>query len=717
MKKYLLFIFFIVQFNSGYCQGFFTSAASGDWNNPLSWTLVTGTSVINYPVAGDSVIVLNAQVIQVTSAAQCQSLTIKGAATVNINSNNSALTITNDLLITETSFANISAGLITVTGNLTVNQKAIITQTGGAVSIFGLAFINAPSASAGNTILNIDDGVFSCIGGMAITATTIPAGRIAEIKIGNSTVNIFGTLTTISANAKISFTAAGSLTLAGIITIPNPLSFSAGNGRVVYVGIPGANQTIAPLTYNRLVITGIGNGNKTINGSVVVTDSLVLLSDTLVVNNTGTLTLNNNATIVKTAGKLLSAPIFSGQADVVYNNVQRDTAGFEMPVAANVVRNLVINNIAGVKLGAAVTLNNKLTLQNGELFTDNFLFTVTNAAGGITTDPAIEIINGYVNGKVNRIIGTTAGVRVFPFGINITQGYREYKIDYTTAPTAAGVLSVQHFNTAAGNQSGFPLADGAINITNTQPYYWQADASGGLSGGIYNATLAAEGSSGITDYTALRILKRPSAGGNWILNGTAGSNTGSNNAPVVIRNGMSGFSQFAIGNNNSTLPLTLLSFTGIEKNGNVILNWKTGNEINSSYFGIEKSNNSLNFTEAGRVTAVAFSAAENNYQYQENNLTAGKYYYRLKIVDKDGRFTYSPVVSLVIKKNDQLLVYPTVSNSSVFVSTVNNQNVYLYNSTGQLIKHLHAGQNDISDLVNGLYVVRMADVAVKIKKE
>jgi hypothetical protein len=175
---------------------------------------------------------------------------------------------------------------------------------------------------------------------------------------------------------------------------------------------------------------------------------------------------------------------------------------------------------------------------------------------------------------------------------------------------------VQHFNTAAGNQSGFPLADGAINITNAQPYYWQADASGGLSGGIYNVTLTAEGSSGITDYTALRILKRPSAGGNWILNGIAGSNTGSNNAPVVIQNGMSNFSQFAIGNTSSTLPLTLLSFTGTEKNGNAILNWKTGNEINTSYFGIEKSNNSLNFTEAGRVTAAAFSAAENNYQYQ-----------------------------------------------------------------------------------------------------
>ncbi|MBC7866710.1 MAG: hypothetical protein H7X88_04170, partial [Gloeobacteraceae cyanobacterium ES-bin-316] len=317
MSKFLLLIIFTTTLSTSFGQGFFTSNASGDWNNAASWTLAGGTSTLNYPVAGDSVIIQNSHSIQVVSNTQCQTLTIKGASYLSITSTTSFLTVTNDLLITETSFADITAGLLTVTGNLTINQKSTVTQTGGAFSVIGLVFINSPSTSTGNTTLNVDAGAFSCVGGMTVTATILPAGRIAEVKIGNSAVTVVGALTTISANAKISFTGIGALTLAGIISISNPLSFTAGNGRVIYVGIPGANQIISPLTYNRLVITGIGNGSKTINGNVTVTDSLILLTDTLLINGSGSLTLSNNATIVKTAGKLLATPIFLGQIDIL----------------------------------------------------------------------------------------------------------------------------------------------------------------------------------------------------------------------------------------------------------------------------------------------------------------------------------------------------------------------------------------------------------------
>jgi hypothetical protein len=717
MKKYLLGILFFVQISKTNGQAFFTSAASGNWGSATSWLLVSGTSVVNYPVAGDSVIIQNSHSIQISNAAQCQSLTIKGLSTLNINSTTSALAVTNDLLITETSITNISAGALTITGNVTINQKSTVTQTGGAISIFGLAFLNSPSTTTGNSTFNIDAGVFSCIGGMTITATTIPAGRIAELKIGTSAVNIIGALTTVSSNSKISFTGAGALTLAGIISIPNPLSFSAGNGRVVYVGIPGNNQNIASLTYNRLVITGVGNGAKIISGNVIVTDSLVLLSDTLQVNGGGVLTLNNNATIVKTAGKLLSIPSFLGAIDIVYNNVQRDTTSLEIPSSTNTLRNLIINNISGVTLGSNITLNNKLSLQNGELNTDVFLLNINNALGGTTTDPAIERVNGYVSGKINRTIGTSTGVRIFPFGIGLLQGYREYKIEYTTAPTVAGTLSVAHFNTAATAQSGLPIIDGAVNITNTQPYYWQADALAGLSGGMYDLTLTAEGAAGITDYTTLRILKRPSAGGSWVLNGIAGTNTGTNTAPIVRRNGMSNFSQFVIGSNVTVVPLTLITFTGIQKNTNAILNWKTTNEINTSHFDIEKSSNGINFIKIGKVYSNTFSSFENDYQYQENNLVTGQYYYRLKMVDKDGKSTFSPVVFLSVKIINTLLVYPTITNSSIYIANTNNEVIYLYNSVGQFIRKMNNGLNDISNLINGLYILKAGDNATTIIKQ
>jgi hypothetical protein len=714
MKTKLLSFIFTLLAVAGYSQAYFTSRASGDWNSPANWTLVSGTSPVNYPAAGDSVIILNGHNIQVVNSSQCQSLTVKDTSALSFTVSGGTLNVSNDLLITELSAVGITAGQLTVTGNVTINQKSAVTQSGGAISIIGLVFLNAPTASAGNTTLNIDQGAFSCIGGITITATTLPAGRVAELKIGNSAVTVAGALTTISANAKITFTGAGVLTLAGIISIFNPASFSAGNGRVVYVGIPGSNQSVAPLTYNRLVITGVGNGSKTISGNVTVTDTLTLLSDTLQITG-GTLTLNNNATIVKTAGKIISTPTFLGQIDLLYNDVQKDTTGLEMPATANVLRNLFINNILGVTLGASVTVNNKLSLQNGELFTGNFMLNISNAAGGTTTDPAIERINGYVKGRMSRTIGTSAGVRIFPLGIGLLQGYRECKIDYITAPAAAGTLSVQHFNSAAPAQSGLPLTDGAVIISNTAPYYWQADAASGLSGGSYNVALTAEGTQGVTGLSTLRILKRPSAGGSWVLDGTAGTNSGTSTAPVVIRNGLSGFSQFTIGGNAANqLPLTLLSFTGVVINTGVELRWKTTRETNTAHFDIEKSSNGLNFITIGKTDATAGYAIENNYQYKDESVVGNKYYYRLKMVDKDGRFTYSPVILVTAAGAGLLSVYPTVTQYTITVVNNTGRACALYNAGGQYVKALVIGVNDIGNLPAGLYTVSTGTRAVRI---
>jgi hypothetical protein len=715
--KYFLVVAFLLVIKVSNGQAFFTSATSGNWNSAASWTLVSGSSNLNYPVAGDSVIIQNGNSIAVINGTQCQSLTVKDTSTLLLTLNTSLLTVTNNLLVTETSILTIDAGALTTTGNLTINQKAIVTQNGGAFTVIGLGFLNFPTTSAGSSILNIDGGIFSCLGGMTITATTIPSGRIAEMKIGNSAVNIVGFLTTITANAKITFTGIGALTLAGIITIPNTASFTAGNGRVVYVGIPGLNQNIASLTYNRLTITGVGAGSKTISGSVTVTDTLSLLTDTLLVNGGGSLRLNSNATIVKTAGKLLTAPVFLGQIDILYNDVQRDTTGLEMPTATNVLRNLFINNVSGVKLANNITVNNKLTLQNGELFTDNFILNINNALGGSPTDPAVERINGYVSGRINRTIGTSTGVRVFPFGISLLQGYREFKIDYTTAPAVGGTLSAQHFNSAASSQSGLPIVDGSVILTNTAPYYWQADALGGLAGGSYNTTLTAESTPGVTDIATLRILKRPSSGGVWTLNGTAGTNAGTNTSPIVVRNGMSNFSQFTIaGNSLNPLPLTLMAFNGRLEKETVLLQWKTMNEINTSFFSIERSVDGFGFAEIGKVAAANIGTAENSYSYKDANLFAGKYFYRLKMIDKDGRFEYSNILSFSNKTKD-LMVYPTLCHTNITIAPSQNVEVYLYNVAGVFIQKMNAGLNDISNLANGIYFVKRANETVKIVKQ
>jgi len=264
------------------------------------------------------------------------------------------------------------------------------------------------------------------------------------------------------------------------------------------------------------------------------------------------LTMANNSCIIRTAGKILSAPNFAGQVDLIYNNVQRDTTGPELPVNLQTLRNFTIANAGGIALNANAYVNQKLFLTAGELDTRNNILFIRNSRGGVTDDPAVEQIAGYVNGVIERSIGASAGIRLFPFGTGTVPVRRSFELNYTTAPSAAGSLQVRYVNSAADQQSGLPITEGAVKLISATPFYWRANALGGLSGGTYSLQLTAQNITGIQDFQSLRILKRNGDGTPWVLDGTAGVNAGSNLSPVVARTGMSGFSDFTIGVNEST---------------------------------------------------------------------------------------------------------------------------------------------------------------------
>ena len=703
----VLFLFII---RSGHTQSTFMSSGggSGRWNDPATWTLLTGSSSTGYPVAGDTATIGSSASLSVDSNAQCSALTINGGATLTLDSIASILTVSNSLSLSGSASLNLSLGLLTVTGNLSIGSPSTVTVNQGALTVIGLVLINA-TATAGTGLLDIEGGAFSCAGGMTITATVFPTGRSAELRINNGSVNIAGGLATITANARINFTGPGTMTLAGAISITNTASFIAGNGRVIYFGIPGSNQAVAALTYYRLVITGVGTGVKQISGAVTVTDSLTLLTDTLEINSGGSLNLSNGITLVRTAGRLLSAPMFAGSANLVYNDVGRDSTGAEMPTTTTTLQNLTIADISGIDLSANITVNNTLNLPLGPLWTDSYTLTLANPAGGTTTDPAISRINGYVMGSLIRSIGTTTGLRIFPMGAGTSQYYREFNLDFTTAPTAGGSITVMAADSAAPAQSGLPLTDGSETIVNVAPLYWEADAGNGLSGGAYTLTLTATGIPGVSDLNTLRLIKRPSTGGPWIADGVAGTNSGSTSIPVVVRTGMSGFSQFSIGSDNTnTLPVYLISFTGQTAGNNVTLRWTTAGEVNNEAFTITHSTDAIRFTDLATIPGGGSTDLPKSYSYTELTVPAGANYYRLQQTDLDGNSTYSPIISVKVGDGatPSWSLYPNPAISTLNIQSAVNAPFQLYDNNGKLIRTLVPGANEIGNLSPGLYLVR-----------
>lgn len=91
----------------------------------------------------------------------------------------------------------------------------------------------------------------------------------------------------------------------------------------------------------------------------------------------------------------------------------------------------------------------------------------------------------------------------------------------------------------------------------------------------------------------------------------------------------------------SSLPVNLLSFTGNAKNTNVHLEWKASNEVNFSRYELEKSTDGLSFSKIATIAASGSSRYSYIDKWSNENL-----YYRLKMVDKNGDFSYSKIVTI-----------------------------------------------------------------------
>lgn len=104
-----------------------------------------------------------------------------------------------------------------------------------------------------------------------------------------------------------------------------------------------------------------------------------------------------------------------------------------------------------------------------------------------------------------------------------------------------------------------------------------------------------------------------------------------------------GFSKFFLIDLNVVLPVTLINFSGNLDNSDIRLNWKTSSEQGSKYFDVEKSPDGTNFQSIGKVTAAGTSSSVINYSYTDKQVSEFNYYH-LKMVDIDGKFTYSSTI-------------------------------------------------------------------------
>jgi trimeric autotransporter adhesin len=189
--------------------------------------------------------------------------------------------------------------------------------------------------------------------------------------------------------------------------------------------------------------------------------------------------------------------------------------------------------------------------------------------------------------------------------------------------------------------------------------------------------------SGISSIGNISILKNSDACGASMVNSTTvispqyAEAFGSN---YVLQGDISSFSTFYLGNpSQTTLPAQLLTFTArLENDNSSLLQWKTTNEVKTSQFFIERSVDGTNFIGIGKVSAAGAANVETAYSYIDADAgvqSTSILYYRLRIIDINGQYSYSKVVSIILTRNINVFLYPNPTKHSLNIQingTVSN---------------------------------------------
>ena len=158
------------------------------------------------------------------------------------------------------------------------------------------------------------------------------------------------------------------------------------------------------------------------------------------------------------------------------------------------------------------------------------------------------------------------------------------------------------------------------------------------------------------------------------------------------------------------LPLHLLNFEAVKNKTSVQLSWQTTNEINTSHFIVQSSINGTTFNNIARV-AARNTSGNNDYSFTDTNPLNGVNFYRLQMVDRDGKTTYSSIIKIVFTDKNELQVFPNPAKNTITVNGLQSKGIIkIIAADGKLVKQIlvvaNSSKIDISALAKGFYLLQ-----------
>jgi len=162
--------------------------------------------------------------------------------------------------------------------------------------------------------------------------------------------------------------------------------------------------------------------------------------------------------------------------------------------------------------------------------------------------------------------------------------------------------------------------------------------------------------------------------------------------------------------NSTSFPVKLVYLDVAKYGESAILDWKTSEELNFSHFEIQKSKDAVGFESIGKVSSnkgLSFI-----YTFVDNQPAPGANYYRLKMVDLDGKIEYSKINSINFASELNVVLYPNPSSDFVKLNNISLKEisqVTVSDIQGKILKVFNDNFDTmpINELQSQYYIIRV----------
>lgn len=338
-------------------------------------------------------------------------------------------------------------------------------------------------------------------------------------------------------------------------------------------------------------------------------------------------------------------------------------------------------------------------------------------------DPSRIIVAGYSAGAITAL--QTAYLDSDTEDPTFTTAYQNNGglEGNTDLPAPGQLLPTYNARNLAGTLSlaGGVATLGVVSAGNPPLYSVHGDADQVVPygyGGVYGSSYKLYGSGAIQPQAASAgILNQllTLAGGDHASSRAAASRAAINTAAAA-------FFQPLVCTAAAPLPVQLVSFTGLVAGPGcaATLAWRTASEVRSQAYEVQASTDGQAYAPLGTVPSQNRPAGA-AYTYAAGPL-AGSRYFRLKMVDQDGSFAYSPVVTLAAAcAPSPLRLAPNPAREQVLVSGLpaGATRLLLYNATGQCVVQVPAtaaASLSLAGLPPGIYLVQAVSESGTVRR-